>query len=185
MVDPCQAEVAELDHVAVSDPRLAVTVADGIDRRFANSANETRTDSLRELAQSQMQSIGDLNFLIRAIVSAVLVALLFATATMMMQSTRERTPELAVLKTVGFTDRVLFLLILAEALAVFIAAAACGLALATLIFPLASKIIPGLSMPMIVAAVGLACAAAVALLSAWVPAVLAARLKPAEALASR
>ncbi len=172
-------------NVAVSDPRLAVTVADGIDRRFANSANETRTDSLRELAQSQMQSIGDLNFLIRAIVSAVLVALLFATATMMMQSTRERTPELAVLKTVGFTDRVLFLLILAEALAVFIAAAACGLALATLIFPLASKIIPGLSMPMIVAAVGLACAAAVALLSAWVPAVLAARLKPAEALARR
>ncbi|GAC1672757.1 MAG: ABC transporter permease [Steroidobacteraceae bacterium] len=172
-------------NVAVSDPRLAVTVADGIDRRFANSANETRTDSLRELAQSQMQSIGDLNFLIRAIVSAVLVALLFATATMMMQSTRERTPELAVLKTVGFTDRVLFLLILAEALAVFIAAAACGLALATLIFPLASKIIPGLSMPMIVAAVGLACAAAVALLSAWVPAVLAARLQPAEALASR
>jgi len=67
-------------NVSVNDPRQAATVADTIDRRFANSSNETKTESLRELAQSQMQSIGDLNFLIRAIVAAVLVALLFATA---------------------------------------------------------------------------------------------------------
>src|SRR5271155_1528607 len=140
-------------NVAASDPKLAVTVADEIDRRFANSANETRTESLRELAQSQMQSIGDLNFLIRAIVSAVLVALLFSTATMMMQSIRERTPELAVLKTLGFTNRTVFLFILIEALAVFIAAAACGLALAVLVFPLASQIVRGLSMPLAVVVV--------------------------------
>jgi putative ABC transport system permease protein len=172
-------------NVAVSDPKLAVTVADAIDRRFANSSNETRTESLRELAQSQMQSIGDLNFLIRSIVSAVLVALLFATGTMMMQSIRERTPELAVLKTLGFTNRTVFLFILAEALTVFIAAAACGLALAVLVFPLASQIVRGLSMPLVVVAVGLASAAVVAVISAWVPAVLAARLKIAAALASR
>ena len=172
-------------NVAISDPRLAVTVADEIDRRFANSSNETRTESLRELAQSQLQSIGDLNFLIRAIVSAVLVALLFATATMMMQSIRERTPELAVLKTLGFTDRVLFVFVLAEALAVFIAAAACGLALALLVFPFASRIVPGLSMPMAVVVVGLASAAMVALISASVPAVQAARLNIVTALASR
>jgi putative ABC transport system permease protein len=170
-------------NVAVVDPKLAVTVADEIDRRFANSSNETRTESLRELAQSQLQSIGDLNFLIRAILSAVLVALLFATATMMMQSTRERMPELAVLKTLGFSDRAVFLFILAEALAVFIAAAACGLALAMVVFPLASKIVPGLSMPMLVVTVGLAYAALVAVVSAWVPAVQAARLNIATALA--
>jgi putative ABC transport system permease protein len=170
-------------NVAVVDPKLAVTVADEIDRRFANSSNETRTESLRELAQSQLQSIGDLNFLIRAILSAVLVALLFATATMMMQSTRERMPELAVLKTLGFSDRAVFLFILAEALAVFIAAAACGLALAMVVFPLASKIVPGLSMPMLVVTVGLAYAALVAVISAWVPAVQAARLNIATALA--
>ena len=90
-------------NVAISDPRQAVAVADAIDRRFANSSNATRTESLRELAQLQMQSIGDLDFLIRAVVAAVLVALFFATATMLMQSTRERTPEFAVLKTLGFT----------------------------------------------------------------------------------
>ena len=172
-------------NVAVSDPKLAVTVAEEIDRRFANSSNETRTESLQELAQSQMQAIGDLDFLIRAIVSVVLVALLFATATMMMQSIRERTPELAVLKTLGFTNRAVFLFILAEAMAIFIAAAACGLALAMLVFPLASRIVPGLSMPVLVVMLGLACAALVALISASLPAALAARLNIATALASR
>jgi putative ABC transport system permease protein len=172
-------------NVAVSDPNLAVAVADEIDRRFANSANETRTESLRELAQSQMQSIGDLNFLIRAIIGAVLVALLFATATMMMQSLRERTPELAVLKTLGFTDRAVFLLILSEAIAICIAAAAFGLALARLAFPLAAKFVPGLSMPWLVVEVGLVCAVLVGLVSAVVPAVRAARLEVATALADR
>jgi putative ABC transport system permease protein len=172
-------------NVAVSDPRLAVRVADEIDRRFANSSNETLTESLRELAQSEMQSIGDMNFLIRAIVSAVLVALLFSTATMLMQSIRERTPELAVLKTLGFTDRAVFLFILAEAMVVFIAAAGCGLVLALLAFPFASKFVLGLSMPGIVFLMGLAFAVVAAAISAWVPAVLAARLNITEALAGR
>jgi putative ABC transport system permease protein len=172
-------------NVAVSDPRLAVRVADAIDRGFANSSDATETDSLRELAQSEMQSIGDLNFLIRAIVSAVLVALLFATATMMIQSTRERATELAVLKTLGFTDRAVFFLMLAEAMAVFVAAAACGLALAALAFPFASQFVRGLSMPVAVVVAGLICAVFVAAISASVPAVLAARLKIVTALASR
>jgi putative ABC transport system permease protein len=160
-------------------------VAEEIDHRFANSSNETRTESLRELAQTQMQAIGDLGFLIRAIVSVVLVALLFATVTMMMQSIRERTAELAVLKTLGFTNPAVALFIVAEALAIFSAAAACGLGLATLVFPLAAHIVPGLSMPIAVVAVGLASAALVAVISASVPAVLAARLNIAAALASR
>jgi putative ABC transport system permease protein len=172
-------------NVAVYDPRSAVKVADAIDRRFANSSNETETESLQELAQSQVQALGDLNFLIRAIVSAVLVALLFATATMMMQSLRERTPELAVLKTLGFRDRAVFLLILAEAAAVCVAGAACGLALALLAFPFAARFVQGLAMPGIVVAVGLAFGALVALISAAVPAATAARLRVATALAGR
>jgi putative ABC transport system permease protein len=172
-------------NVAVTDPRLAQTVADEIDRRFANSASETETNSLRELAQSQMQSIGDMNFLIRAIVTAVLVALLFATATTLMQSIRERTAELAVLKTLGFADHAVLFLILAEAISVFLVAAAGGLALALVVFPLASKFVPGLSMPGGVVIAGLASALLAAAVSALVPAVQAARLKIAVALAAR
>jgi len=172
-------------NVAVQDPRQAVAVAEAIDRRFANSANETKTESLRELAQSQMQSIGDLNFLIRAIVSAVLVALLFAVATMMMQSIRERTSELAVLKTLGFTDRAVFVFILVESTVIFVAAAVLGLLLAWIAFPLAAKFVPGLSMPWEVVALGLGMAAVVAIISASIPAIQAARLNIVNALASR
>jgi putative ABC transport system permease protein len=172
-------------NVAIADPRQAVAVADAIDRRFANSSNATRTESLRELAQLQMQSIGDLDFLIRAVVAAVLVALFFATATMLMQSVRERTPELAVLKTLGFAERALFLFVLAEAAVICVAAAAFGLALALVAFPFASKFVPGLSMPLQVVALGLGCAGLLSLLSASAPAIRAARLNIVAALASR
>jgi putative ABC transport system permease protein len=171
-------------NVGISDPEQAAAVADEIDRRFANSPQETKTESLLELAQANAQSIGDMNFLIRAIVAAVLAALLFATASMMMQSIRERRVELAVLKAVGFTDRAVFLLILMEALLVCLAAAALGLALATVLLPLANTFVLGISMPGIVVAIGLALAIAVALISATIPAALAARLKVATALAN-
>ncbi len=171
-------------NVAISDPQQAAAVSDEIDRRFANSPQETKTESLLELAQAQAQAIGDMNFLIRAIVGAALAALFFATASMMMQSIRERRLELAVLKAVGFTDRTVFLLILAEALLVCVAAGAFGLALATLLLPIAGMFVVGLSMPKIVIASGLGLAIIVALISAAVPAVQAARLKVATALAN-
>ena len=172
-------------NAAIFNPRQAVTVADAIDRRFANSTHSTRTESLRELAQMQLQSIGDLDFLIRAIVSAVLVALFFATTTMLMQSVRERTPELAVLKTLGFADSTLFLFIVAEAAFVCVVAAGFGLMLALIAFPFASKFVPGLSMPVQVVAIGLACGALVSLVSASVPTIRAARLNIVAALGSR
>jgi putative ABC transport system permease protein len=170
-------------NVAVSDPKLAAQVADAIDARFANSSHETKTESLRELAQANVQSIGDFDFLIRAVVGAVLAALLFATTTMMIQSIHERTPELAVIKTVGFTDRAVFLLVLAEALAVFVAGAAFGLAVATGVLPLAARFVHGLSMPGVVVIIGVALGALVALISATIPAALAARMRVATALA--
>ena len=172
-------------NVAIVDPRQAAPVAEAIDRNFANSTHATKTDSLRELAQMQLQSIGDLEFLIRAVVGAVLVALFFATTTMLMQSVRERTPELAVLKTLGFSTSALFLFIVAEAAVVCVVAAGCGLALALVAFPLASKFVPGLSMPAPVVAIGLGSAALVALLSASAPAIRAARLNIVAALGSR
>jgi putative ABC transport system permease protein len=171
--------------VTVEDPSQAALVADEIDRRSANSANETRTESMRELAQSQLQSIGDLNFLIRSIVAAVFVALLFGTATMTMQSIRERLPELGVLKTLGFTDAAIFACILVETLLVFVVAAASGLAVSLVVFPLASTFVPGLSMPPAVVALGLGCALLAGAVSAAVPAMLAARSTIVASLAGR
>jgi putative ABC transport system permease protein len=172
-------------YVVVSDPKEAASVSETIDRAFANSSNETQTVSFKELAQQQMQAIGDLNFVIRSIVSAVLVALLFSISTMMMQTIRERTPELAVLKTLGFTDRAVFGMVMVESLVVCIAAALIGLALSAGVFPYAAKFVPGLSMPMIVIAFGVMGAVCIALISAAVPASRAARLAVVDALAGR
>jgi putative ABC transport system permease protein len=171
-------------NVAISDPKGATAVSDEIDRRFANSSRETKTESLLELAQANAQQIGDMNFLIRAIVGAALAALLLATASMMMQSIRERRLELAVLKAVGFMDHTVFLLVLGEALLVCVSAAAFGLALATVLLPIAGIFVVGLAMPTIVIAIGLGLAIIVALVSSAVPAVQAARLKVATALAN-
>jgi putative ABC transport system permease protein len=172
-------------YAIISDPKRAAQMSDSIDRAFANSSNETKTGSFRENAQQQMRSIGDVNFLIRAIISAVLVALLFSTTTMMMQTIRERTPEFAVLKTLGFSDRAMFLMVVGEGLVVCVAAALIGLALAMGVFPYASKFVPGLSMPLIVVGFGLIGAVLVALISAAVPAARAARLPVVDALAGR
>jgi putative ABC transport system permease protein len=109
------------------------------------------------------------------------VALLFSITTMMMQTIRERTPELAVLKTVGFGDRAIFMMVVGESLVICIAAALIGLAVAMTVFPYAGKMVPGLSMPMIVVGFGLIGAVLVALISAAAPAVRAARLPVADA----
>lgn len=171
--------------VIVSDPKLANSVAENIDRLFANSAHETSTQSVRELAQSQIQSIGNVNFVIRAIMSAVFVALLLSTTAMMMQSIRERTPELAVLKACGFSHRKVFGLVLVEAVMVCVGAAMFGLLVATCTLLAAAKLVTGLSMPASVVAVGLCLAVFVAFITAYPPALRASRLQIVDALAGR
>jgi putative ABC transport system permease protein len=170
-------------YAIASDPKRAAAVSDAIDDAFANSASPTHTESFREFAQESLQSLGDLNFIVRSILSAVLVALLFSTATIMMQSVRERTPELAVLKTFGFGDRTVFLLIAAESLVVCIPASLAGLALSWIVFPLAGEYMPGLSMPAVVVAFGILGAALVALISVSLPGLRAARLNVIDGLA--
>ena len=172
-------------YAIIADPKRAAEMSDTIDRAFGNSSNETKTGSLRELAQQQMRAIGDLNFLIRSVVGAVLVALLFSITTIMMQTIRERTPEFAVLKTLGFGDRPIFLLVVGECLLICILAALTGLALATGVFPYAGKFVPGLSMPLSVVGFGLIGAVLVALITAVPPALRAARLEVVDALAGR
>jgi putative ABC transport system permease protein len=172
-------------YVVVSDPMRVAAVSEVIDRMFANSPVGTRTMSLQEIAQQEMRSIGNVSFAIRWIISAVLVALAFAISMMTMQTIRERTFDLAILKALGFDDRMVFVLLALESLVVWITAALAGLALAWIAFPLAGKYVPGLSMPIAVVEAGIGGAVLLALVSVTVPGHRAARLKVAEALAGR
>lgn len=174
--------------VRVADPKRVAAVADAIDGLFANSAYETRTESWREIAQSQFRSLGDLDFTVRAITAAVLFSLLFSIGASMMQNVRERTPELAVLKTVGFTDGAVVTLLVAEATLLCLVSAALGLGLARLLYWMASRFnfMGGtLVIPASVLAAGAALAVLLALLSALLPAWRGMRLQVVEALAGR
>jgi len=171
--------------VSIADPTKATQIASAIDALFANSTDETRTLTESALAQSQLKQMGDLNFIANAIVGAVLFTLLFLTANTMMQSIRERTGELAVLKTLGFKDGKLLILVLVEALLLCVFAAALGLFLASLVFPALRPIFGDFKMPMIVVFMGAGMALLLALISGLPPAWRAKQLNIVDALAGR
>jgi putative ABC transport system permease protein len=175
-------------HIAIAridDPHKAASLSSSIDRLFENSSTETRTQTESGMMQTQLKQLGDINFIVNAIVGAVLFTLLFLTANTMMQSVRERTAELAVLKTLGFSDAKVLVLILIEALLLCLFAAAIGLVLASLAFPMMKPIFGDFKMPMIVVGMGAALAVVVALISGLPPAWRGRQLNIVDALAGR
>ena len=94
--------------------RRAATPA--LRERFERYQSELKlSEDEADLLTAQLQRAADLDYIVTGIIGAVFFALLFSTAALMMQAIRERRPELAVLKTVGFSDRKVMMLILAEA----------------------------------------------------------------------
>jgi putative ABC transport system permease protein len=173
--------------VGMKDPRQAAEISRKIDAMFENSSNETRTQTESALAQMQIKQLGDINFIANAIVGAVLFTLLFLTANTMMQSVRERTSELAVLKTLGFSDEKVLTLVLVEALLLCIVAALVGLALASSVFMSGGlrAIFGNFTMPLIVIGMGVGMALVLAVVSGLPPAWRAKRLNIVDALAGR
>jgi putative ABC transport system permease protein len=176
---------ASLFVLRVADPNHANQIASAVDRLFANSPHETKTATQRQLAQDQLKQIGDIGLVVNEIVAAAFFALLFSVGSVMMQSVRERTPELAVLKTLGFTDGGVMGLVLAEAITLCLLAAAIGLGLAYITFP-AIRAATGFGIrggP--VMGVGFLIALGLALIVGLPPAIRGMRLSIVDALAGR
>jgi putative ABC transport system permease protein len=171
--------------VKVANPAQAPQVAAAIDTRFANSPDETKTQTEKEFTMSFIKQQGDINFIVRAILGAVFFTLLFLTGNTMMQAVRERIPELAVLKTLGFSDTAVLLLVLAESLLLCLVAAAIGLAIASAVFPALKDIIGVVRLPGQVLALGATIAVLLALVTGLPPAWRAKRLNIVDALAGR
>ena len=176
---------ANLLMLRVADPNKAGEVSNAVDKLFANSPHETKTATQRQYAQNQLKQIGDIGFVIRAIMGAVFFALLLSVGAVMMQAVRERTPELAILKTLGFTDRGVLALVLAEALLFCLFSGVLGLALAAALFPVAKTLVGFAMQPGPVMALGLVAAVVLALLTGLPPAIRAMRLQIVDALAGR
>mgnify|MGYP003579356534 CR=1 FL=1 len=117
----------------------------------------------------------------------MLFTLLFLTANTMMQSVRERTSELAVLKTLGYSDAKVLALVLVEALLLCLFAALLGVRHAALVFesPGLQKLFGDFHMPAIVGLMGFGIAVVVAFVSGFPPAWRARQLNIVDALAGR
>ena len=175
--------------VRIKDPNRATQIGRAIDRLFANSTAPTRTVSEKSDRQTGSRALGDIGFFTRAVITAVLFMLLFLTGNTMMQSVRERVPEFGVLKTLGYSDRGVLALVLAEAVILCLLAAATGMAFAKLGIPRIGDISPDMGqlllMPWSALLTGLGFAMAVAIVSALIPALRAKRLNIVDSLAGR
>lgn len=169
----------------VGDPAASPQVAAAIDARFANSQYPTKTDSEKAFNQGFVKQFGNLELILTGIMGAVIFTLLMLTGNTMMQSVRERVPELAVLKTLGYPDRTVLLLVLAEAFLLCGAAALAGLALAGWLAPALGTMMPGfggMALTANAALGGLLLAAALAAVVGLPPAMRAMRLDIVNAL---
>src|SRR5260221_1013322 len=128
----------------IHTPDDAVRVSDMIDTEFKNSPYETRTASESTFIAGRVKQFANIQFLIRSIGTVVLFTLLLVTGTTMAISVRERTSELAVFKAVGFSDRLLLFLVLAESLVIALVGGALGLILASFAMPVLVKALGGM-----------------------------------------
>jgi putative ABC transport system permease protein len=128
--------------VKLSNPDDAVRVTKAIDDLFANSPFETRTQTEKAFAASFVKQMGNIELLIMSIGTVVFFTLLLVTGNTMAIAVRERSGELAVLKTVGFSDARVLRLILAEAILIAGQGGFIGLTLAMLVIPGLSRALP-------------------------------------------
>jgi len=172
--------------VQIDNPDNAPAIAKSIDDLFRNSSAPTKTGTEREFQSSFATMWGNVSLLMGTIGLAVVFAILLVTANAMMMSARERTGEIAVLKTIGFSDRMLFALVMVEAGALALSGAAIGLGGAKALYQ-ATKFnglgfLPGFNVTSATLLLGAAVAVALMLASGLVPAMRAARLPVVEAL---
>ena len=99
-------------------------------RLFANSPDETKTQPEKEFALGFAKQIGDIGALVTRILAAVFFTILILTGNTMAQSIRERIPELAILKTLGFSDGKVTALVLAEAVLLLLLGGGLGMGVA-------------------------------------------------------
>ena len=120
-------------HQASPTASQADRVAQAIDALSANSDHETKTQTEQAFNVAFVNQFADIGLIVGAIMGAVFFTLILLTGNTMAQAVRERIPELAVLKTIGFSNHSVLALVLAEARAAALLGGVIGLVLAGLV----------------------------------------------------
>jgi len=171
--------------VQLGNPDDAVRVSKDIDGLFANSPFETLTQTEKAFAASFVKQMGNIELLIMSIGLVVFLTLLLVTGNTIAISVRERYGELAVLKTVGFSDRRVLGLILAEAVLIAGQGGFIGLLLAKAVIPGLSRALPMLGVLYVsplTFGLGFVLALGIGAAAALLPGIGAMRLKVVDAL---
>lgn len=166
----------------------AAQVSKTVDAMFENSPDETKTQTEKDFNLSFVKQIGDIGLIVRWILFAVFFTLLLVVGNTMAQSVRERVPELAVLKTLGFTDGSVLGFVLAEAVALCLVGGVLGLVLATLLGAMVEEATGGqfqLRVNGLIWAIGIAAILTMSIAVGLLPALRARSLKIVDALAGR
>jgi putative ABC transport system permease protein len=170
----------------IENPDDAQKVSAAIDSLFANSPAETKTATERAFIQGFANQIGDIATIVTAVASAVFFTMLLVTGNTMAQSVRERINEIAVLKTLGYSKRVVAGLVLGESFLITALGGTIGLGLAVLAADSMSAAVaqyfPVLGIPRSTYAIGAVLIVVLSVLAALLPSAEAWRLRITDAL---
>ncbi|MEO8464763.1 MAG: ABC transporter permease [Gammaproteobacteria bacterium] len=111
----------------IADPNRAPAIEEQIDKLFANSSTETRTTTESAFLQGFANQMGNIGRIVTIVAVAVFFTMLLVTANAMAQSVRERVRDIAVMRTLGFSNGSVVLLVLAEGLTITVAGGLIGL----------------------------------------------------------
>ena len=175
--------------VVLDDPAQASQVAQAIDALSVNSDHETKSQTESAFQQAFAKQFADIGLIVTAIMGAVFFTLILLTGNTMAQAVRERIPELATLKTLGFTDATVLALVLAESVLLVVLGGLLGMGLAALIIPGLAQASGGMlstqTVPVETWMIGLALMTLIGVVVGLLPALRAQRLKIVDALAGR
>ena len=171
--------------IKIADPAQAAAISKIIDSKFANSTYETKTAPEKAIIADFAKQTGDIGAMLTAILVVVFFTSLLVVGNTMAQSVRERTSELAVLKTLGFSGPLILSLVLAESL--FLAVLAGGIALSIMAVAVGRGTFNNAMLPVFILSNkaligGAALAVGLGLISGAPPAIGAMRLKITDAL---
>ncbi|MCE9627816.1 MAG: FtsX-like permease family protein, partial [Candidatus Eisenbacteria bacterium] len=167
----------------LTDPSQANAVLRAVDSQFENAAPATLTETEQAFQAGFVSMYGNVPFVLRVIGLAIVFSILLIAANTMMTSIRERTSEIGVLKTLGFTDGQVFGMIVLEAAVITLGGGLLGaLGAKFAVEGRSLGFLPPLSVYWATVITGVSIAVAIGAVSGLIPALQASRLRIVDAL---
>jgi putative ABC transport system permease protein len=173
--------------VLTASSSLNDRVAQAIDAGFANSPAETSTVDEKSFSRAFLAQAGDLNFIIGLVVGAAFLAILMIVGNTMVTAVRERTKEIGVMKTLGFTGPRVLRMVLGESVLLALWGAGAGVLAGAGMMKVLEKVAPfgALDLQPPVVVIALALALALGLVTGLIPAIGALRMRIVDAMTAR